>query len=241
MPIFIGCAGWNLRKEFALEFPVSGTHLERYASRFNCVEINSSFYRPHRRTTYERWAACTPDNFRFSVKLPKLITHIARLVDVGEQVREFATQTSGLGEKLGSVLVQLPPSLDFDAAISVAFFKQLEAAINVPIACEPRHHTWFEPDAASLITDYKLERVAADPSVVPEAAIPGGAGRDIYYRWHGSPRIYYSSYKDESLAELANHVRAIEPRARSVQIVFDNTAHGFATQNALRLKEMLQD
>ena len=75
----IGCAGWTIPTEHSAVFGGEGTHLQRYASRFSCVEINSSFYRPHRTTTYARWAASVPDNFRFSVKLPKTITHEQRL------------------------------------------------------------------------------------------------------------------------------------------------------------------
>src|ERR1700761_7871846 len=111
MALFVGCAGWNLRKELVESFPLDGTHLQRYAARLNCVEINSSFYRSHRKTTYERWAASTPADFRFSVKLPKHITHVCRLVDVERHIRQFVDETSGLGSKLGPILVQLPPSL----------------------------------------------------------------------------------------------------------------------------------
>ena len=111
MAIFIGCAGWNLRKEHAENFPALGTHLERYAGRLNSVEINSSFYRSHRTSTYQRWAASTPPGFRFAVKLPKEISHVARLVSVEPQVHQFLAETSGLGDKLGPILVQLPPSV----------------------------------------------------------------------------------------------------------------------------------
>jgi uncharacterized protein YecE (DUF72 family) len=69
--IFIGCAGWSLGREYWPQFPAEGTHLQRYAARFNGAEINSSFYRPHRRQTYERWADSVPEGFRFSVKVPK--------------------------------------------------------------------------------------------------------------------------------------------------------------------------
>src|SRR5882757_510271 len=79
--VWIGCAGWSIPTHLADRFPATGTHLERYASRFNAVEINSSFYRPHQTKTYSRWADSTPADFRFSVKLPQEITHRRRLVD----------------------------------------------------------------------------------------------------------------------------------------------------------------
>src|SRR5262245_14948488 len=112
--IIVGCAGWNLRKEFAKNFPASGTHLERYATRFDGVEINSSFYRPHRTSSYRRWADATPPHFRFSVKIPKQITHVCRLINVDTYMDRFCEEVVGLGEKLGVLLAQLPPSLQFD-------------------------------------------------------------------------------------------------------------------------------
>src|ERR1700735_1262435 len=87
--IRIGTAGWSIPKYCAGEFPVGGSGLERYAARFNCTEINSSFYRPHRRTTYERWAHSVPAGFRFAVKLPKAITHERRLNDIDGPLDRF--------------------------------------------------------------------------------------------------------------------------------------------------------
>src|SRR5690349_9096104 len=130
MAVFIGCAGWSLRKESADEFSASGTHLQRYAMRLNAVEINSSFYRPHRVSTYQRWAASTPSDFRFSVKLPKQITHVRRLDSVDAELRQFHNETDGLGEKRGPILIQLPPSLAFDLRIAELFFGLLRAEFN---------------------------------------------------------------------------------------------------------------
>src|SRR3954470_8519864 len=104
MDIRIGTAGWALRSQSAGEFDGDGTHLERYARKLSCVEINSSFYRPHRETTYKRWAACTPATFMFSVKIPKRITHEKRLVDCEQDLDQFLNEISGLGKKLGPLL-----------------------------------------------------------------------------------------------------------------------------------------
>src|SRR5256885_13730988 len=82
--IHVGCAGWSVRADHASHFPAEGSHLQRYAGRFAAVEINTSFYRPHRPATYARWAASVPSDFRFSVKVPKEITHKRRLVDTLE-------------------------------------------------------------------------------------------------------------------------------------------------------------
>src|SRR6476661_8928978 len=116
-PIYVGVAGWPIPKPHAGLFPVEGSHLKRYAGRFNAVEINSSFYRPHRPATYARWAASVPADFRFAVKVPKVATHERRLVDVNDVLDSFLAEATQLGERLGPLLVQLPPSLSFSADI----------------------------------------------------------------------------------------------------------------------------
>ena len=239
MTLFIGCAGWNLRKDQFAEFPLAGTHLQRYASRLNCVEINSSFYRPHRRSSYQRWAASTPSSFRFAVKAPKQITHIDRLVNSESRIEQFSQEVSGLGEKLGPILVQLPPSLAFDCACCERFFCELRTRFTGPIVCEPRHISWFGPEAEALLRTFLIARVAADPALTPLAAVPEGCRHHCYFRWHGSPRMYYSSYGEESLETLARQTMAVLPDAQSVWCLFDNTAEGAALRNALTLGERL--
>src|SRR5437762_13362528 len=118
----IGIAGWAIRREHSARFAHVGTHLQRYATLFNCVEINSCFYRSHRVATYERWASSVPEDFRFAVKLPKAITHEARLIDVSAALEQFLNETSGLGTKRGPILVQLPPSLAFEPLVPASFF-----------------------------------------------------------------------------------------------------------------------
>jgi uncharacterized protein YecE (DUF72 family) len=235
---FVGCAGWNLRKDLVDTFPLEGTHLQRYAARLNCVEINSSFYRSHRKTTYARWAELTPADFRFSVKIPKQITHISRLVDVDREIQQFADETAALGSKLGPMLMQLPPSLQFDGSIVEPFFSVLREQIRTPIVCEPRHLSWFGPEAEGLMTDYSIGRVAADPSIVPGAAAPGACVQTCYFRWHGSPRMYYSSYDELALGNLAKLVSTTASEAKEVWCIFDNTALGAAPTNAIALLEM---
>jgi uncharacterized protein YecE (DUF72 family) len=98
-PFRIGTAGWNVPSLYLDRVPSGGSHLERYARHLNAVEINSSFYRPHRRTTYQRWAQSVPADFRFSVKLPKAITHQAGLVDCGGLLDRFVDEVTGLGRQ----------------------------------------------------------------------------------------------------------------------------------------------
>lgn len=239
--IHLGCAGWTIRREHAASFPGAGTHLERYAGQFNAVEINSCFYRPHRRETYERWARSVPETFRFSVKLPKAITHVARLVDSGEQLDRFLLETSGLGGRRGPVLIQLPPSFAFDSAVAGSFFDHLRSRYDGDVVFEPRHESWFTREAESMLTAQRIARVAADPARVPEAAEPAGYDRLVYIRLHGSPRIYYSAYPDKELERTANLLDASAARGISSWCIFDNTALGAATSDALSVKNRVLD
>lgn len=237
--IYVGTAGWAIRKEHVGLVADHGTHLQRYASRSTCVEINSSFYRPHRPATYARWAESTPPEFRFAVKFPKLVTHELRLRDAGEPIAQFAEQVAQLGEKLGVVLVQLPPSLAFDPGTADSFFQQLREHLNAPVACEPRHVSWFSAEGDSMLRRHHIARVAADPSIVAAAAEPGGDSSLEYFRWHGSPQMYYSAYDQRVLHDLA--IKVATAKAREAWCIFDNTAAGAAFENALSLAGIVED
>jgi uncharacterized protein YecE (DUF72 family) len=140
------------------------------------------------------------------------------------------------------VLVQLPPSLVFDARVAERFFAMLRRRSATRVACEPRHASWFTPAAEAVLQRHAIARAAADPARLREAAHPGGAGvaaRWSYWRWHGSPRIYYSSYDDEALEALAQAlVRKGSPRPPA-WCINDNTAHGHAMDDAARLQGRL--
>jgi uncharacterized protein YecE (DUF72 family) len=165
--IHLGVAGWSIRREHIDKFSQTGTHLQRYASVFNAVEINSCFYRPHRFSTYERWAASVPDDFRFAVKLPKAITHETRLAGAVPAIDRFLAETAGLGAKRGPILVQLPPSLSFEKDVALVFFRELRDRFEGDVVFEPRHETWFAPEVESMLVDHRVARVAADPARVP--------------------------------------------------------------------------
>jgi uncharacterized protein YecE (DUF72 family) len=236
----IGCAGWSIPKQHAAHFPANGSHLERYSHVFSAVEINTSFYRPHQTKTYERWAASAPDGFRFAVKVPKAITHIARLTNSEAAIDRFLSECAGLGEKLGPLLVQLPPSLKYNVETVDAFFTMLRERFNGDLVCEPRHQTWFTPEAEALLAIHRIARVAADPALTPTAAEPGGWDGLAYYRLHGSPRIYYSDYSTEYLTGLSQRLAQIASRGVPVWCIFDNTAEFAATENALAVWEHLK-
>ena len=234
-PIRIGTAGWSIPRGVQSRFPAGESHLARYAAVLPAVEINSTFHRPHRAATFERWAASVPRAFRFSVKLPRAITHDQRLRRAAPLLDAFLADLEPLGAKLGCLLVQLPPSLDFDARIARGFFTALRKRFDRGIALEPRHASWFDARAERLLIDHEIARVAVDPPRVSGGDTPGGWGGLAYYRLHGSPRIYYSSYMDDYLDALADRLRALRRRRIPTWCIFDNTTLGAATGNALWL------
>jgi uncharacterized protein YecE (DUF72 family) len=239
--VHLGCAGWNIRREHVRRFPHVGTHLQRYAALFNAVEINSCFYRPHRFSTYERWASSVPENFRFAVKLPKAITHEARLVGASQGVERFLGETAGLGVKRGPILVQLPPSFAFDRTVADPFFTDLRVRYEGDVVFEPRHESWFTSEGESLLREHRIARAAADPACVPAAAEPGGYDQLLYLRLHGSPRVYYSAYPPETLESVARFIEDNAVRGISAWCIFDNTALGAAASDALTVQSHLLD
>lgn len=235
--IFTGCAGWSLGREHSAAFTAEGTHLQRYAARLNCAEINSSFYRPHRQQTYQRWAASVPVGFRFSVKVPKLISHVQRLQACDQALDEFVLQCSGLGDRLGCLLVQLPPSLVFDESVAEAFFISIRRCFPGPVVLEPRHESWVGAEA--LLVHYHIAQVAVDPSRISTDSTPRGWPGLKYWRLHGSPRIYYSPYELPRLERLAVELQTATAEGQSAWCIFDNTASGAALGNALTLAQYL--
>jgi uncharacterized protein YecE (DUF72 family) len=203
------------------------------------VEINSSFYRSHRRATYERWRDITPTDFRFSAKMPRSITHECALRRYRSELRQFLDEISGLGGKLGVILVQLPASLPFESRVAKRFFESVAAHSSVRLACELRHASWFNARASDLLEHYGIARVAADPNANPGGNEPGGSCRLIYYRLHGSPRMYYSAYSVDFLSRLAMKIRESSGITKDVWCMFDNTARYEAWPNARQLLKLL--
>jgi uncharacterized protein YecE (DUF72 family) len=226
-------------RDIAVEFAASGTSLERYASRFAVAEINSSFHRAHRISTWERWRDSVPEHFRFSVKLPKTVTHQAKLKDCAPLLDEFIAQATVLGDKLAVLLVQLPPKLDLDRDAAAVFFRDLRSRSATQLACEPRNATWFTDGADALLDEFSVARVAADPAICQAAAQPGGWSGLAYWRLHGSPVVYRSSYADR-IEAYAEALADQELPAAERWCIFDNTASSAGAGDALALAAALR-
>ncbi len=246
--IYIGTAGWALpspsyepQPGFAPKLPLErfgegGSHLQRYARAYSAVEINSTFYRMHQATTFARWAEAVPPEFRFSVKLAKEITHELGLAAAREPLSRFLAPVRELGVAMGPLLIQLPPSRAFEARRAAAFFRALRDQYDGLAVLEARHESWFEPPATRLLAAHDVPRVIADPTRV--RVEHGADERLVYYRLHGSPRVYYSGYSPAFLDDLAATIASLRDHAE-VWCIFDNTAAGFAQGDALGLIDRL--
>ena len=242
--VYIGVAGWALpsatyepRPGFAPRLPQprfgeGGSALERYARAYSSVEINSTFYRMHKPETFARWAQTVPPGFRFSVKLAKEITHELGLAASREPLERFFAPVRDLGAAMGPLLIQLPPSRAFEVKRATAFLRALRAQYEGPAVLEARHETWFEPPVSRLLAEHGITHVLADPCTVEIE--PGPEDRLVYYRLHGSPRVYWSGYSEAFLDDLAGKIASLRARAE-VWCIFDNTAGGFAQGDALGL------
>ena len=241
-----GTAGWSIARQDALNFPGEGSHLQRYAQVMTCAEINTSFYRSHRFEIYQRWAEQTPMDFRFSVKLPRTVTHDGRLRRARVPLQRFLAEVAGLGNRLGVLLVQLPPSLACEPRPVRNFFRLLhEETPHAAVVVEARHASWFTASADRLLAAEHVARAAADPALCAAATRPGGwlgdgSGRAVrYYRWHGSPRMYWSAYSQQWLAERAAAIVAAADDQAETWCIFDNTAGGQALSNARTLQDLI--
>ena len=237
--MIVGTAGWAIPRDVAATFPTTGSSLQRYAGRFAGVEVNSSFDRSHRPSTWQRWHDSVPAHFRFAVKLPKTISHERRLVGCADLLDRFLAEAGTLGQKFAVLLVQLPPGFAFDAGVAGDFFLALATRSPVQMVCEPRHATWFDREADTLLRQRRVGRVAADPALNAAAAEPGGWPGISYYRLHGSPTMYRSAYDDARLLPLSASLQTSAAAGREAWCMFDNTASGAATADALRLQDLL--
>ena len=226
---FVATAAWSIPKTVADRFPKTGGGLERYAAVFNGVEINSTFYRHHQKTTFARWANAVPAQFRFAVKVSREITHEARLRNIAALFDRFVDEVSTLDARLGPLLCQLPPSLSFDAGEADAAFTTMRRIFAGMVVLEPRHGSWASQSACALLKVHAIDRVMADPA--PVWPLSSFHETPRYVRLHGVPKIYYSSYSDTEIHAFAERLNP------GSWCVFDNTASGAAIENALTMRD----
>jgi len=241
----VGTSGWSYRHWLGVFYPENlkpAKFLEFYVEHFDCVELNASFYRLPNEKTVENWAKRTPERFKFCLKLSRLITHQKRLMGVEEPLATFFERFRPLAEaeRLGPVLVQLPPSLRFDPELVERFFMLLDESYpEQHFALEARHASWFAEEALGLLSKYRVAHVIAHsggrfPSC--EAVTTDF----VYLRFHGPGKLYASNYPDEMLKEFAEKVAKWLKEGLEVWAFFNNDVGGYAVKNAKQLRSMVE-
>lgn len=228
----IGLAGWSEAvSRYRRHFPSEGTGLARYAGTFDFVEVNVTFYRAVREATLVGWSEQTPPDFRFSIKINRAVTHAARL-SPNARLDDALLPVRTLGDKVAALLVQLPPTLDFDAERAEAFLVRLRNAYAGMVAWEPRHPGWDDARATDLLAAHGVTRVLTE---IPGPDTPHSS-TGCYVRLHGTPRRYRSSYSDADLSALATWLAECSGPA---YVVFDNTAGPAGVANAMTLQSVV--
>lgn len=214
--------------------------LEFYAARFPTVELNVTFYRLPKETTFVGWHTHTPKDFQFALKGSRYITHVKRLKDTGESLRIFFDQAKGLKKKFTVALWQLPPAMRLDIDRLGSFLKQLKKYKRVRHAFEFRHASWWCDEVFELVRTHGMAFCHADYlSEVPHA-IPDDMPLH-YIRFHGIGAARYAGdYSKEMLENWAKRIRGWNKRKKDCYIFFNNDASGFAVKNAQELIEMLR-
>lgn len=247
MKIMVGTSGWLYRDWDGPFYPKElkdADKLPFYAQQFSTVEINSTFYHMPLAKSAAHWQEITPDNFVFTVKMNRYATHTKHLVvddDTSDTLDTFFERVHVLGDKLGMILVQLPPSMRTDTyRLEHLSNKALEAgkryAMRFPLALEFRHASWLTEEVFSLMRDRGMTHVINDsPNRWPAAKVITG---DIaYVRFHGNKRLYRSSYTDEELQSWADYI--VEQKPKQIFAYFNNDYDATAVRNAKTLQKFL--
>jgi len=235
--IRIGTSGWSYAEWRGGFYPrglAAGRWLTHYATVFDTVELNASFYRVPAPEQFAKWAAQVPDGFLFAVKAPRLITHLHRLQHCAGPLADFLDAARALGGKLGPVLYQLPPTMTCDAGLLDAFTAALPRKLSSVI--EFRHASWFRDETFAIL---EKNRVSLCVSDFPGSAAPLRVTTPpAYLRFHGGKR-YCENYADTFLQPLADRLRGWQEDGLPSFVFFNNTAGGRAPANASTLQDMV--
>ena len=232
----VGTSGWQYshwRDVFYPEDLKSKDWLQFYSQHLDTLELNVTFYRQVRRSTFQKWYDIVPADFVFSVKMSRFITHIKRLKVEADSVKRFLEDVSVLKEKLGAILIQLPPSLKFDPVLMTDFFALLDPAFRYTI--EARNKTFVHDEFFSLLRDRNVAWCIAESAgryPYHEAV----TASFVYLRLHGRTVLYASNYSDDELKVMCDKIRGW---ARDTYVYFDNDFNGYAVRNAMTMRDVL--
>jgi uncharacterized protein YecE (DUF72 family) len=235
----IGTSGWHYddwrERFYPRELPKT-KWLEFYAQHFPTVELNNSFYRLPSENAFTNWHDSSPAKFVFAVKVSRFITHIKRLKNSEEALEKFVQRAMILGEKLGPLLYQLPPSMHRNDETLEAFLSGLPRGLKHVI--EFRHQSWLVEDVFEILCRHNAGLCVFN---MPSFSCPLRATADFaYIRFHGSDSLYSSCYSDSELAGWARGIADLAADLDAVYIYFNNDVAGFAVRNAMTIREYLE-
>lgn len=231
MKCYVGTSGWSYYSFKGIFYPEDlkpKDWLKFYSQHFKTVEINATFYRTPRPQTFKRWYYETPTDFVFSVKAPKIITHIKRLKEVAEELKVFFKSIAPLEEKARVLLFQLPPSLKYERGLIEQFLELLPGDYRTVI--EIRHASFHNDEFATLLREKGVALCFSDCGARYPSWYEVKTANFLYLRLHGSPELYVSDYPEEELKRLAVLVKSFQ--VSEAYVYFDNTALGHAVENA---------
>lgn len=237
---FIGTSGWSYSHWkgtfYPANLPASG-FLSYYLTKFNTVEVNSSFYRLPREQTFRDWDQKTRADFVFSLKASRFISHQKKLKDCRQPWQLFFPRARLLKRKLGPILFQLPPNFKADQSRLETFLKILPKGMR--FSFEFRNETWFSPPIFNLLRKFNAALTIADSPAYP--LVKKITADFAYLRLHGHDQLYSSDYSDSSLEKWSKLIKkwVKDFHLKAVYLYFDNDADGFAPRNALTLKKLL--
>ena len=236
--VHVGCSGWvyrHWRGTFYPEGLAQKRWFGRYASEFDTVEINASFYRLPLASTFDKWREQAPPGFRYAVKVNRFITHLKKLLDCEEATDQFIALARPLGPALGPLLYQLPPSLHKNLERLDAFLSRLPTDLEHVV--EFRHRSWYDEDVLALLDRHGAGFVTHD--LVGLKSPRWASGRTAYVRLHGTGGKYRGRYSDEQMDDWAEWLNNQRELGRSAWAYFNNDIGGDAIEDARNLKRQL--
>jgi len=219
------------------------SRLSYYASLFTSIEVNSSFYKIPRAKTIENWAAMVPDDFKFTFKLWKGITHAKELAFDPQHIAAFMQAINPAGSKKGCLLVQLPPGakagLFPQLQQLIAYIRENDPQQSWKIAMEFRHQSWYNSNILQFAGEFNLSIVLQD---IPVSATPMNyaEGNTVYLRFHGPGGKYRGSYQNDILMEYSTYIKEWLDEGKTVYVYFNNTM-GDAVKNLASLDAFVQE
>jgi uncharacterized protein YecE (DUF72 family) len=235
----IGCSGFYYSEWKNVFYPESITQrkwFEFYCEHFNTVELNVTFYRFPKLDFFKSWYNRSPDDFNFSVKAPRVITHYKRFKDAQNLLNDFYECVGeGLREKAGGILFQFPASFVYNEDTLNLIIGMLDKSYTNVL--EFRHASWWDEKVYSLLRQNSIAFCGMSHPMLSDNLIQ--TTDTIYYRFHGVPQLYYSVYEKEELQQLADKISGLND-VKQVYIYFNNTALGSAIVNAKQIQEYCQ-